>query len=100
MVIFAIGETMMQPIGGALVNEIAPEHLRGRYNAALGLVWGVAGTLAPLVTALYFSCGAGRWWPLGTAACAVLGGVLMFWVRRLLNAQEDGRTPQNSTVEG
>ncbi|MBW4077714.1 MAG: MFS transporter, partial [Acidobacteria bacterium] len=33
MVVFAIGETMMSPVGPALVNDIAPEHLRGRYNA-------------------------------------------------------------------
>jgi MFS family permease len=47
MVVFAVGETMLSPVGGALVNEIAPEHLRGRYNAAAGLAWGASGTLAP-----------------------------------------------------
>ena len=52
MVIFALGETMLSPVGPALVNEIAPEHLRGRYNAAAGLAWGVSGTLAPAITAL------------------------------------------------
>ena len=28
MVVFAVGETMLSPVGAALVNEIAPEHLR------------------------------------------------------------------------
>ena len=50
MIVFAIGETMLSPVGPALVNEIAPEHLRGRYNAAAGLTWGLSGTLAPAIT--------------------------------------------------
>ena len=51
MVIFAIGETMLSPVGPAIVNEIAPEHLRGRYNAAPGLTWGVSGSVAPAIIA-------------------------------------------------
>ena len=42
MMVFAIGKTMLSPVGPALVNDIAPEHLRGRYNAAQGLTWGVS----------------------------------------------------------
>jgi MFS family permease len=37
MVVFALGETILSPLGPAIVNEIAPEHLRGRYNTAQGL---------------------------------------------------------------
>ena len=32
--VFALGETLMQPTIPALVNDLAPNHLRGRYNAA------------------------------------------------------------------
>ena len=71
MVIFALGETMLSPVGPALVNEIAPEHLRGRYNAAAGLAWGVSGTLAPAITAWYFNDHLGDWWPLGTGVTAL-----------------------------
>jgi len=46
---------MLQPVGSALVNDIAPEHLRGRYNAAAGLSWGVSARWRPPSTALYFS---------------------------------------------
>ena len=31
---FAFGETMLQPTIPALMNDLAPDHLRGRYNAA------------------------------------------------------------------
>jgi MFS family permease len=91
MVIFALGETMLSPVGPALVNEIAPEHLRGRYNAAAGLAWGVSGTLAPAITAFYFNDHLGNWWPLGTGITALVGGALMLRLRHLLSASEDGR---------
>lgn len=31
--VFALGETMMQPTIPAITNDMAPDHLRGRYNA-------------------------------------------------------------------
>ena len=92
MVIFAIGETMMSPVGPALVNEIAPEHLRGRYNAAAGLTWGISGTFAPAITALYFNNHLGNWWPLSTGITALVGSALMLNLRRRLSPSEDGRT--------
>lgn len=90
MVVFAVGETMLSPIGPALVNDIAPEHLRGRYNAAQGLTWGLSGSLAPFITALYFDNGLGNWWPLSTGLTALVGGLLMLNLRRHLNDVEDG----------
>ena len=91
MIVFAIGETMQQPVGSAIVNDIAPEHLRGRYNAAAGLSWGISGTLAPAITALYFSVHLGNWWPIGTGITALLGGAMMINLRRHISASADGR---------
>ena len=91
MVVFAIGETMMSPVGPALVNEIAPEHLRGRYNAAQGLTWGLANTIAPVIAAFYFNNHLGNWWPFSTGMTALAGGLLMLNLRRRLSDSEDGR---------
>jgi len=91
MVVFAIGETMLQPVGSAIVNHIAPEHLRGRYNAAAGISWGVSGTLAPAITALYFSVHLSDWWPIGTGITALVGGSMMMNLRRHISASADGR---------
>lgn len=91
MVIFAIGEIMFQPVGTAMVNEMAPEHLRGRYNAASGAAWGVSATLAPATTSLYFSLHLGNWWPLGTGLTALVGSVMMLNLGRSLSPKEDGR---------
>ena len=93
MVIFAVGEAMLSPVGPALVNEIAPEHLRGRYNAALGLTWGFSSTLSPAIVALYFGNGLSDWWPLSVGVVALAGGALMLNLRRHLSAGEDGRAP-------
>jgi MFS family permease len=91
MIVFAIGETMLSPVGSAIVNDIAPEHLRGRYNAAAGLSWGISGTLAPAITALYFSVHLGNWWPIGTGLTALVGGAMMMNLRRHISASADGR---------
>jgi len=90
MVIFAVGETMLAPTGSAIVNEIAPEHLRGRYNAALGLTWGVSATAAPLLTALFFDNHIGNWWPIAVGGLALFSSVLMVNLRRHLSDHEDG----------
>lgn len=91
MVVFAIGETMLQPVGSAIVNHIAPAHLRGRYNAASGLAWGFSSSIAPAITALYFSLHLGDWWPMATGLTALLGGVMILRLGRLLSAEADGR---------
>jgi MFS family permease len=90
MSIFAIGETMMSPIGSALVNELAPEHLRGRYNSMIGLSWGLSSTLAPAITAYFFSVHLGDWWPLFVGGASLSGSLMMLRLRRRLSAREDG----------
>jgi MFS family permease len=90
MAIFAVGETMMSPIGPALVNELAPEHLRGRYNAASGLTWALSGSLAPAITAFFFSVNWGNYWPLFVGGASLCGSFLMLRLRRRLTAREDG----------
>ncbi|MFI5034769.1 MAG: MFS transporter [Acidimicrobiales bacterium] len=91
MVIFAVGETMLQPTGSAIVNEIAPEHLRGRYNAALGLTWAVSGSVAPVIVALFFDIHLGNWWPMSIGAMALASSMLMLNLRHHLSELEDGR---------
>ncbi|MGD0055179.1 MAG: MFS transporter [Acidimicrobiales bacterium] len=90
MAVFAVGETMMSPIGPALVNELAPEHLRGRYNAASGITWGLSSTLAPAFTAFFFSEHWADYWPLFIGGSTLLGSALMLRLRRRLSAREDG----------
>jgi MFS family permease len=47
--VFALGETLMQPTIPALVNDLAPDHLRGRYNALSAGAFSLAAIIAPAV---------------------------------------------------
>lgn len=47
--IFAIGETLMQPTIPAIVNDLAPDHLRGRYNALNAGAFQLASIVGPVV---------------------------------------------------
>ncbi|MGZ6753113.1 MAG: MFS transporter [Nocardioides sp.] len=45
--VFALGETLLQPTIPALVNDLAPDHLRGRYNAVSSASFSLAAIIAP-----------------------------------------------------
>ncbi|MFD9465034.1 MFS transporter [Streptomyces sp. NPDC060027] len=77
-VLFGAGETLFAPVVSALVNDLALEGARGRYNAAQSLAWGIgflagAAGVGAVLTAggedIVFAVVAGV---LGLAAVAVL----------------------------
>lgn len=53
MVVITIGEMLVAPVGQAVVSELAPEDMRGRYMAAFGFTWIISAafgiTLAGLI---------------------------------------------------
>ena len=51
-VIFAIGEMIWSPTSPTLANELAPDELRGRYNAFLGMQWNVANVVGPAIVGI------------------------------------------------
>ena len=51
VVIWTIGEIGTAGSFQALISALAPAHMRGRYAGALGLAWGAAALLAPLLGA-------------------------------------------------
>jgi MFS family permease len=89
--VFAFGEMIFSPLGPSLINAFAPPHLRGRYNASGGLVWGVAGALGPAVAGIAIGGGWGVPWALGLAAGCVLAGFVLRSLHGLVTAEEDGR---------
>jgi MFS family permease len=48
-VFFGLGETLLQPTIPAITNDLAPDHLRGRYNALSSGFFQVGGILGPVV---------------------------------------------------
>jgi MFS family permease len=60
MVLFGLGETLLSPTVPAIVNDLAPERLRGRYNGAYSLAWTVGFIVGPAVAGLALAAGHGR----------------------------------------
>jgi MFS family permease len=69
--IWTLGEMVAAPVGYAYVADIAPEHLRGRYQGLYGVFWGTGSVTGPaLGTWLLAQSVTGFW-----ALCGVLGFV-------------------------
>lgn len=52
MVIITIGEMLISPVQQALVAEMAPDAMRGRYMAFFGFSWAIPATVGPLLGGL------------------------------------------------
>jgi MFS family permease len=48
-VLYTVGEVIGFPVASAIVADLAPPDLRGRYQGAFSMAWGLAFTLSPLV---------------------------------------------------
>lgn len=85
---FAIGETLWSPTGNALVADLAPPHLRGRYTAMGNLTWQAAIMAGPIFASVLLD--AGLVWPYLAALLAASGavvGIALSLERRLTPAQ-------------
>ncbi|HET7901815.1 MAG TPA: MFS transporter [Candidatus Nanopelagicales bacterium] len=89
--VFAIGEMILSPVGPSLVNAFSPPHLRGRYNAVAGLIWGVSGALGPAIAGIGIGGGWGVLWALSLTAGCVVAAFVLSSLRSLITADEDGR---------
>jgi MFS family permease len=69
VLIWTLGEIIYAPVASAYVADIAPEHMRGRYQGAWGLTWGLAYVFAPAVGAAIFAWSADGLWLI----CGLLG---------------------------
>lgn len=90
MVIFACGEMIWSSVGPTLTNDLAPEHLRGRYNAVDGLTWVAAGALGPIISGLMLEHAWYRQWIALIVFGLGVAGVLSLRLRRHLTAEQDG----------
>ncbi len=49
VVLWTLGEVSGFPVAAAIVADLAPPELRGRYQGAFSMAWGVAFTVAPVL---------------------------------------------------
>jgi hypothetical protein len=74
-------------------NELAPDHLRGRYNALSACVWGVTGIIGPPMGTALIATGVSALWisPL-VAGCPFIAAATSGLGRRL-PARQEGQLP-------
>lgn len=98
MAVFAFGETLLQPTVPAITNDLAPDHLRGRYNAVNASAF-QAGTIAgPAVAGVllqhHLEAGYVGLIVLGCLAIAVIALVL----ERRISPEVNGVRPSTETA--
>jgi MFS family permease len=69
VMIWTIGEIVYAPMSATYVADIAPEHMRGRYQGAENLAWGLAFMIGPAVGAAFYAWNGDAFWLL----CGGLG---------------------------
>jgi MFS family permease len=74
--VFGFGETFYQPTLPAMVNDLAPDHLRGRYNAVMSIAWQAASVVGPAVAGVLI----GHGWSSTYIAMLVGGCVVVAWL--------------------
>jgi len=67
--ILGIGECFHGPAHQALVADIGPEHLRGRYFAIHSLSWGLAGSVGPAIGGFILAAAPFALWPIASGVC-------------------------------
>lgn len=90
LAIFGLGETLWAPIVTGLANTIAPDHLRGRYNASLGLTLTLGQILGPALAGSLIGSGLGHLWAVVVIGGTLTAGLVLTRLRFLLTAEEDG----------
>ncbi|WP_406141617.1 MDR family MFS transporter [Streptomyces sp. NBC_01089] len=68
--VWTLGEILVFAMTSSVVADLAPAHLRGRYNGLIGMAWGTGFLLAPVVGTRLLLVGPTTLWL--TAACLCL----------------------------
>jgi MFS family permease len=84
--VFAVGETALSPTVPVIVNDIAPEHLRGRYNAGSTLAYTTGFMFGPVITGLTIGHGYATALLAGLIVACCLAAVLALGLARWLPA--------------
>lgn len=95
--IFALGETLLQPTIPAITNDMAPDHLRGRYNAISAGAFQAGTILGPVVAGVMLS----RGWSWAFISMIVVGcglmAVLALVLERLVTPKVNGQSGEQDT---
>ncbi len=86
LAVFGLGQTLAQPSLYALVNDLAPDPLRGRYNAVFNLSWQAGQVIGPAAAAAVLGLGRFELLFAGLAATCCLAAALAMAFERAVPA--------------
>lgn len=99
LALFGLGETLWAPTGATLVNDIAPDHLRGRYNAVSSVTWQLSSVIGPAVAGRMLGAGLGTQFILGLVGVLLVVAVLAVRLERHLSREANGARPLDPLPE-
>lgn len=85
-VVFGIGETFLSPSVAPLVNDLASDALRGRYNATVNLSWQAGTIIGPVLAGTALNQGAGKGLFITLAVVCGLGVFAAIGLERIVPA--------------
>jgi MFS family permease len=88
--LFGVGEMFMAPTLQPLVNALASDRLRGRYNALSGLMFSIGFVVAPAISSTLIGHGLGRMWLVGMVGAGVVAAFMALRLRTALTDEQDG----------
>lgn len=91
-VVFGIGEMFFAPTIPAILNDLAPEHMRGRANASSAFCWSIATVIGPVFGGALVGAGDSLVWLALLIAGSGLAAALSLRLERILPAQANGGT--------
>lgn len=93
---FGLGETIWAPVAPAIINDLAREDMRGRYNALQGMTWTVGSIVGPASAGMLIGHAHPHVWVAVVVGGTGLAAVLFLELRRHLTPEQDGLTPSAS----
>jgi MFS family permease len=81
--VFGVGECFQGATQQALIADLAPEELRGRYMALSTNSWSIGWIAGPVIGAFVLQHAPLALWPAAAAACAAAGAAGLVLERRL-----------------
>lgn len=91
---FGLGETLWAPLAPAIVNDLALEEVRGRYNALQGMTWTVAMIIGPALSGMLIGNDLAHVWVGFTVGGTAVAALLFLDLRRHLTRAQDGLEPE------
>jgi len=82
-VVFGLGECLHGPTQGALVADLAPPRLRGRYMALSTLSWEIGFVIGPTSAGFILDTAPNALWPIGAVTCVLAGCGALLLERRI-----------------